>query len=72
MDGQLDWKEFEWIVNPKNTGVANDIPAILEHILFDEIIYEHRCSYSEGKLVIHQLINIEKQSELLGNKEEIE
>ena len=63
-EGILDWKELSWITNPQNTGVASDIPMTLKHILFDEEIYEHRCSYSEGKLVKHQLIGVDKPYEL--------
>jgi len=71
-EGILDWKEYDWITNPKNMGVANDIPVILKPVLFEERINEYRCLYKDGKLVEHQIINIDEDYELIENKEKIE
>ena len=71
-EGILDWKECDWIINPKNMGVANDIPVTLKPVLFEEMIYEHRCLYKDGKLAGHQIITIDKDYELLEKKEGIE
>jgi 8-oxo-dGTP diphosphatase len=71
-EGILDWKEYDWIMNPKNMGIASDIPKSLNHILFDDAIYEHRCFYKDGKLVDHELIAIDKEFELLENKKQVE
>lgn len=68
VEGILDWKEYGWIMNPKNVGITNDIPKYLKPILFDETIYEHRCFYNDGKLVNHEMIEIDKSFELLENK----
>lgn len=71
-EGILDWKEYEWISNPKNAGLTSDIPKYLKHILFDEIVYEHRCFYRNGKLEDHKMIEIEKSFELFENKKQVE
>jgi len=71
-EGILDWKEYDWIMHPKNLGIASDIPKTLTQILFDTNIYEHRCFYEEGKLVKHKLIEISPDCELFANKKLIE
>ncbi|RXZ77424.1 8-oxo-dGTP diphosphatase [Paenibacillaceae bacterium] len=71
-EGILDWKEYEWIIHPKNAGLTSDIPKYIKHILFDEAIYEHRCFYKDGKLIDHELIEIDKSFELLENKKQVE
>lgn len=63
-EGILDWKEYDWIIHPKNVGLTSDIPKYIKHILFDETIYEHRCFYSDGKLIDHKLIEIDKSFEV--------
>ncbi|UVI29004.1 NUDIX hydrolase [Paenibacillus spongiae] len=49
-EGILDWKSIEWIMNPKNQGIASSIPLIMNH-LNEELTYHHHCTYIEGKLV---------------------
>ena len=71
-EGILDWKEYEWIINPKNVGLTSDIPKYIKHIFNDETIYEHRCYYKNGTLVNHEMIQIDKNFELLENKKEVE
>jgi len=64
-EGILDWKEYDWITNPKNMGVAKDIPATLKSVLFEKQVYEHQCFYKDDKLVKHQTIPIDTDDELL-------
>lgn len=56
-------EEYDWITNPKNMGVAKDIPVTLKSVLFEKQTYEHRCSYKDDKLVKHQAIPIDKDDE---------
>ncbi|OBR68919.1 hypothetical protein A7K91_14905 [Paenibacillus oryzae] len=67
-EGILDWKELDWITNPNNMGVANDIPVTIKKVLFDEMIYEHRCLYKDGKLIKHQITSMDKDYELLEKR----
>ena len=71
-EGILDWKEYEWITNPKNAGLTSDIPKYIKYIFNDETIYEHRCYYKNEALVNHEMIQIDKNFELLENKKEVE
>jgi 8-oxo-dGTP diphosphatase len=71
-EGILDWKDYEWIMNPKNKGIASDIPATIEYITLDKTIFEHRCFYNDEKLVEHQLIKIQSDYEMLDKKKFIE
>ena len=72
IEGILDWKEYEWISNPKNAGLTSDIPKYIKHILLDESIYEHRCFYLNDRLVDHEMIEIDKSYELIKNKKQVE
>lgn len=49
-EGILDWKSLSWILNPRNTGVVNNIPAFLPYMLNDNNIYEHTCYYTNNNL----------------------
>lgn len=50
-EGILDWKSIDWILHPKNQGVASNIPYFLESALWDERCYDHYCDFRGGKLV---------------------
>ncbi|PWV94525.1 8-oxo-dGTP diphosphatase [Paenibacillus cellulosilyticus] len=62
-EGILDWKELQWILHPKNVGLAANIPESLEKLLFDPGCYEYRCFYSEGKLLKQQFLALDEQVE---------
>jgi 8-oxo-dGTP diphosphatase len=49
-EGILDWKNIEWILHPKNTGIALNIPKFLPKILENDEIYEHRCYFENDHL----------------------
>lgn len=59
-EGILDWKEYEWIMHPKNVGVTSDIPKYMKHLLYDDAIYEHRCYYKDGKLINHETVEMDE------------
>lgn len=61
-EGILDWKEYDWIVHPKNAGLSSDIPVILKQVLFEDAMYEHRCFYKAGKLIGHERHPVEEES----------
>lgn len=50
-EGILDWKKIDWIMNPKNVGVAFSIPKTLEALLYDSHCYEFHCVYDKGVLL---------------------
>lgn len=72
IEGILDWKEYDWLMHPKNVGITSDMSKYLKYIVLDENLYEHRCFYQDGKLVEHSLIKIDKNYDLLENKKQIE
>ncbi|MCQ6559295.1 NUDIX hydrolase [Paenibacillus mendelii] len=49
VEGILDWKSMDWVMHPKNQGLATSIPLIMNY-LNEEAPYHHHCSYLEGKL----------------------
>ncbi|MBP1990584.1 8-oxo-dGTP diphosphatase [Paenibacillus eucommiae] len=49
-EGILDWKELEWIMNPKNQGIATNIPSCLEKILNEDQHYDHHSIFENGKM----------------------
>lgn len=63
LEGIWDWKEYEWIMHPKNVGVTSDIPKYLKHLIYDDAIYEHRCYYKDGKLINHEAVELEESFE---------
>ncbi len=50
-EGILDWKYIDWILNPKNSGIAGNIPHILPYILGDMKRYHHHRTKMEGRMV---------------------
>ncbi|PFN52279.1 NUDIX hydrolase [Bacillus thuringiensis] len=57
-EGILDWKEISWIIDNKNLGVGEMIPAYLSILLNDQNKYEHACIISNGKLVEYTYKNL--------------
>ncbi|GMK41318.1 7,8-dihydro-8-oxoguanine triphosphatase [Paenibacillus sp. CCS19] len=62
-EGILDWKEMQWILHPKNVGLAANIQGSLERMLFDPACYEYRCTYDNGKLLQQQFIALDEEIE---------
>ena len=50
-EGILDWKTIDWILHPRNTGVARNIPTFLPVMLNDENNYEHACYFTNNNLI---------------------
>jgi 8-oxo-dGTP diphosphatase len=48
-EGILEWRKIEWIIDPDNLGVANNIPYFLPDVLTD-IIYDYHCIF-DGNLL---------------------
>lgn len=55
-EGVLDWKEIDWIVDPRNEGIAEHVSYYLKSLFENDEQNEHRCTYREDKLVEYQLI----------------
>ncbi|MEK3914065.1 8-oxo-dGTP diphosphatase [Paenibacillus sp. FSL H7-0331] len=62
-EGILDWKQIDWILNPRNQGVASNIPVFLNALIYDPACYEHHCVYSDGRLIRHNSTPIELVAE---------
>ncbi|MBD3922180.1 8-oxo-dGTP diphosphatase [Paenibacillus sp. PR3] len=71
-EGILDWKELQWILHPKNVGLAANIQGSIESMLFDPACYEYRCYYSEGKLLKQQFFPLDELSEYEDANEIVE
>ncbi|MUK88888.1 NUDIX domain-containing protein [Ornithinibacillus sp. L9] len=50
VEGILDWKKIDWILHPKNTGVAN-LPYFLPCMLESSRIYNHHFIYKNGDVI---------------------
>lgn len=50
-EGILDWKEIDWILDPKNQGIAHNIPPCLEKVVYDEKCYHHHSIFSKERFV---------------------
>jgi 8-oxo-dGTP diphosphatase len=53
-EGILDWKDIDWIMHPKNQGVAANIPPSLDKVLNDTACYRHH-SYFQGDRFVKQV-----------------
>ncbi|MNI50771.1 8-oxo-dGTP diphosphatase [compost metagenome] len=62
VEGILDWKSIEWIMNPENQGLAANIPLIMNYMI-EESPYHHHCTYLEGKLTTISSEAIEETTE---------
>lgn len=56
-EGILDWKRVDWILHPKNTGIAHNLPYFLPIMLNDKGLYEHRC-YFDGNALKKWSLNL--------------
>lgn len=49
-EGILDWKELDWVLSPKNTGIVSNIQRFLPRMLNAEELKEYHCVYEQGVL----------------------
>ena len=55
-EGILDWKSIDWILHPKNDGVAHNIPYFLNKMFNEQQNYNHHCVFANGKLLaVHSI-----------------
>ncbi|WP_225340570.1 NUDIX hydrolase [Lysinibacillus capsici] len=47
-EGILEWKDVEWIVNPENKGVVDNLKLYLPKINDGKYELEHKFTYSDG------------------------
>ncbi|MEK8130077.1 8-oxo-dGTP diphosphatase [Paenibacillus filicis] len=66
-EGILDWKTTEWILHPQNTGVAANLPSYIPLMLQDEDCYDHRCLFSEGRLLSVVSVPVPTDSEEMSD-----
>lgn len=50
-EGILDWKEISWLLDPRNTGVAANIPHFLVNLLDDPGLWTYHCIFAGNTLV---------------------
>lgn len=60
-EGILDWKNIDWILHPKNTGVAN-LSYFLPHVLNESGLYHHEFTYTDGAVERFKSTQIEKST----------
>lgn len=49
-EGILDWKEIDWVLHPENEGVASNIPACLEKVLYDDRCFNHHSIFAGDRM----------------------
>ena len=49
-EGLLEWKSIDWILNPANTGIAENIPFFLPDLLYDQKSYHFHCIFDQKHL----------------------
>ncbi len=54
-EGILDWKKIDWIMNPKNQGIADNIPLFIPHMFKDEVLKYH-CIYDGMKMIDFKIL----------------
>ncbi len=60
-EGILDFKKIEWINNPKNTGIIDDIKVFIKEIYTNKVKNVHyHLTYDRNRL-----INVEKKEGML-------
>ncbi|WP_028988151.1 NUDIX hydrolase [Thermicanus aegyptius] len=47
-EGILDWKSLDWVLDPRNEGVASNIPYFLPVMLQEKGLYDHHCRFEQG------------------------
>lgn len=50
-EGLLSWKPLQWVCDPSNTEVVENIPRFLPRLLNATEPMEYRCNYASGVLV---------------------
>lgn len=54
-EGILDWKKLDWIMSPKNLGIAENLPLFIPHMFNNEILKYH-CVYDGLELVEFKIL----------------
>ncbi|OUQ90084.1 hypothetical protein B5G50_02720 [Brevibacillus brevis] len=57
-EGILSWKNIEWIFHPQNKGVLPHLQAFLPVMLKDSTPFEHLCTFENGILVKHEVLEL--------------
>lgn len=50
-EGILDLKPLEWVSNPNNIGLADNIPYFFPKMIDDDNLYEYYCHFENGQMV---------------------
>lgn len=58
-EGTLEWKGISWILNPNNYGIPQHVPKFLPAMLNDTNLYEHVCTFEDGKLTKYEKVPLE-------------
>lgn len=51
VEGILDWKPVDWITQPDNIGVADNLPHFITKVLYDDTKYTHHCIFQGDRLI---------------------
>lgn len=54
-EGILDWKEIDWVMDPENAGIVDNIKVYLPLILKGELDLEYRFKYENGVLLDYSI-----------------
>lgn len=66
-EGILDWKKLDWILSPKNLGVAENLPLFIPYMFKDEI-HKYHCVYDGLEMIDFQILDQVTQSPFLFNQ----
>lgn len=50
-EGILDWKSLDWIIDPKNYGVAHNIRYFLPTMMNDQTRHHFHCTFENDVLI---------------------
>ncbi len=50
-EGIVDWKHIDWILDKRNTGIVENIPKFLPHMLNENVRYHHHCVFKDDVMI---------------------
>ncbi|WP_430786696.1 NUDIX hydrolase [Virgibacillus flavescens] len=50
-EGILDWKKIDWVLDPDNIGIVDNIKVYLPFVLDGEYDFEYRFKYKNGEML---------------------
>lgn len=66
-EGILDWLSLDWMLHPKNEGIAENVPQFLPYMLEHEQPIQHVFTYEGDRVIQYERLPLPEVAEAVKN-----